>query len=231
MLFTTADSVISWSRQTALWPETFGIACCAIEMKKSAGCARYDLDRFGVVFRPSPRQSDVMIVAGTVTQKMALAVKRIYDQMPEPKWVIAMGACAINRRHVSELRRAPGNRSTPSGRTLASAGCPPRPEALLEGLFRLSQQKIDTEKSFVAQKKELLAELQRAPGRNSAISAWLPQNFRPNSQYWANYRFNSSSASVKPLSSSKPPHFIHDACKFCKNELGYTYRLRHQRRG
>src|SRR5262245_13447886 len=95
VLFTTADSIISWGRRSALWPETFGIACCAIEMI-SAGCARYDLDRFGVVFRPSPRQSDVMIIAGTVTRKFAPVVRRLYDQMPEPRWVIAMGTCAIS---------------------------------------------------------------------------------------------------------------------------------------
>ncbi len=95
VLFTTAESIISWSRKSALWPETFGIACCAIEMI-SAGCARYDLDRFGVVFRPSPRQSDVMIIAGTVTRKFAPVVRRLYDQMPEPRWVIAMGTCAIS---------------------------------------------------------------------------------------------------------------------------------------
>ena len=93
VLFTTLDNVVNWGRRSALWPMTFGLACCAIEMI-AAGCSRYDTDRFGIVFRPSPRQSDVMIVAGTMTKKMAPVVKRLYDQMPEPKWVIAMGGCA-----------------------------------------------------------------------------------------------------------------------------------------
>ena len=90
---TSLDSVINWGRTGSMWPMTFGLACCAVEMMQ-AGASRYDLDRFGIVFRPSPRQSDVMIVAGTVTYKMALAVKRIYEQMAEPKWVMAFGTCA-----------------------------------------------------------------------------------------------------------------------------------------
>ncbi|MDD5434418.1 MAG: NADH-quinone oxidoreductase subunit NuoB, partial [Nitrospira sp.] len=93
VLFTTIDNVVNWGRQSSLWPMTFGLACCAIEMI-AAGCSRYDTDRFGLVFRPSPRQSDVMIVAGTMTKKMAPIVKRLYAQMPEPRWVIAMGGCA-----------------------------------------------------------------------------------------------------------------------------------------
>ena len=93
VFFSTVDGIINWSRKSALWPETFGIACCAIEMI-AAGCSRYDLDRFGVVFRPSPRQSDLMIIAGTVTKKFAPVIRRLYDQMPEPKWVISMGSCS-----------------------------------------------------------------------------------------------------------------------------------------
>jgi NADH-quinone oxidoreductase subunit B len=94
MLTTTVDHVFNWARKSAIWPMTFGVACCAIEMMASGG-PRFDIARFGAeVFRPSPRQSDLMIVAGTVTLKMSPVVKRLYDQMPDPKWVISMGACS-----------------------------------------------------------------------------------------------------------------------------------------
>src|SRR3990170_4695619 len=94
-IFAKADEVISWVRESSLWPMTFGLACCAIEMMSTAAC-KFDIDRFGAgVFRASPRQSDVMIVSGTVTKKMAPRIRLLYDQMPDPKWVIAMGSCAI----------------------------------------------------------------------------------------------------------------------------------------
>src|SRR5690606_28421203 len=92
-LVTTVDSIYNWARTGSLWPMTFGLACCAVEMMH-AGAARYDLDRFGILFRPSPRQSDVMIVAGTLVNKMAPALRKVYDQMPEPRWVVSMGSCA-----------------------------------------------------------------------------------------------------------------------------------------
>src|SRR3990172_2124186 len=95
VVVTTLDFVFNWARESSLWPLTFGLACCAIEMM-AAAASRFDLDRFGVMMRASPRQSDVMIVAGTVTHKMAPLLRRLYDQMPDPKWVIAMGGCACS---------------------------------------------------------------------------------------------------------------------------------------
>ena len=139
VFFATADNIINWSRKSSLWPETFGIACCAIEMI-SAGCARYDLDRFGVVFRSSPRQSDVMIIAGTVTKKMAPIVRRLYDQMPEPRYVIAMGTCAISGGVYNTYAVVQGSDLfVPVD--VHVAGCPPRPEALIHGFVEL-QKKI-----------------------------------------------------------------------------------------
>ncbi|PYX68560.1 MAG: NADH-quinone oxidoreductase subunit B [Acidobacteria bacterium] len=128
-LISTVDYVFNWARKSAVWPMTFGLACCAIEMIASS-TARFDIARFGSeVFRPSPRQSDLMIVAGTVTLKMAPVVKRIYDQMPDPKWVISMGACSS----VGEIVPV----------DVYVTGCPPRPENLFYALLKL-QDKIDT---------------------------------------------------------------------------------------
>ena len=137
--FASADKLINLGRANSLWPLTFGIACCAIEMM-AAGCARFDLARFGAeVFRPSPRQSDVMIVAGTISTKMAPGIKTLYDQMPEPKWVIAMGNCAISGGpFVFE-----GQYGIIEGADqflpvdIYIPGCPPRPEALIEGIIEL----------------------------------------------------------------------------------------------
>jgi len=157
VVITKLDAAINWMRKNSLWPMPMGLACCAIEMMATA-CARYDMSRFGMeVFRFSPRQSDVMIVAGTVTYKMALAVKRIWDQMPEPKWCIAMGACASSGGMYRSYAVLQGiDRLIPVD--VYISGCPPRPEALLEGLMRL-QRKIDTEGSFTEQKKELMEQL------------------------------------------------------------------------
>ncbi len=128
--------VVNWARASALWPMTFGLACCAIEMI-ATGAGRFDIDRFGAgVFRPSPRQSDLIIVAGTVTLKMGIIVRRIYEQMPEPKWAIAMGACASTGGPFDSYSTMQGvDRIIPVD--VYIPGCPPRPEALLYGLMRL----------------------------------------------------------------------------------------------
>src|SRR5437016_5091645 len=154
IIFTRIDAAMNWMRANSLWPMPMGLACCAIELM-AAGAARFDIARFGAeVMRFSPRQSDVMIVAGTVTYKMALAVKRIYDQMPEPKWVIAMGACASSGGMYRSYAVLQGiDHLLPVD--VYISGCPPRPEALLEGLMKL-QHKIDRERAIYDQKKELL---------------------------------------------------------------------------
>ena len=103
ILITSVDKLFNWARLSSLWPMTFGLACCAIEMM-ATGASRFDLDRFGIMFRASPRQSDVMIIAGTVTLKMATRIKRLYEQMPEPKYVISMGSCATCGRPLLEPR-------------------------------------------------------------------------------------------------------------------------------
>ena len=140
-LVTTVDYVFNWARKSAIWPMTFGLACCAIEMI-AASTSRFDIARFGSeVFRPSPRQSDLMIVAGTVTLKMAPVVKRIYDQMPDPKWVISMGACSSVGGPFNTYAVLQGvDRIVPVD--VYMVGCPPRPENLFYGLLRL-QDKID----------------------------------------------------------------------------------------
>lgn len=151
VVHTRLDVAINWFRKNSLWPMPMGLACCAIELM-ATGASRYDISRFGAeVMRFSPRQSDVMIVAGTVTYKMALATKRIYDQMAEPKWVIAMGACASTGgmyRSYSVLQGI--DKLLPVD--VYVSGCPPRPEALLDALIRL-QQKVSKEPVIAMQKK------------------------------------------------------------------------------
>ncbi|GBG29087.1 NADPH-quinone oxidoreductase subunit K, chloroplastic [Hondaea fermentalgiana] len=163
---TQLDNVVNWARKGSLWPMTFGLACCAVEMMHTQA-SRYDMDRFGIVFRASPRQSDVMIVAGTLTNKMAPALRKVYDQMPEPRWVVSMGSCAngggyyhysysvvrgCDRTNVSYLaislrfylqfmpiQIVPVDVYVP--------GCPPTAEALLYGLLQL-QKKVKSNRSL-----------------------------------------------------------------------------------
>lgn len=151
VIFTRVDTAINWMRKNSLWPMPMGLACCAIELM-ATGASRFDISRFGAeVMRFSPRQSDVMIVAGTVTYKMALAVRRIWDQMPEPKWCIAMGACASSGGMYRSYAVLQGIDNLIPVDVYVS-GCPPRPEALIDGLMKL-QKKIEGEHSTLAQMK------------------------------------------------------------------------------
>ena len=142
VLTTTVEKMVQWARRSSIWPVTFGLACCAIEMM-AMSCSRYDIARFGAeVFRGSPRQSDLMIVAGRLSRKMAPVLRRIYDQMPEPKWVISMGACASTGGVFDTYACVQGcDQFIPVD--VYVPGCPPRPEQLLEGIMAI-QRHIDT---------------------------------------------------------------------------------------
>ena len=143
-LTTSVDKLVQWSRRSAIWPVAFGLACCAIEMMAMGG-GRYDIARFGAeVFRGSPRQSDLMIIAGRLSRKMAPALRRVYDQMPEPKWVISMGACASVGGVFDNYAIVQGvDQVVPVD--VFIPGCPPRPEALIYGIVQL-QRKIDQQR-------------------------------------------------------------------------------------
>ncbi|KAJ9052266.1 ndufs7 ubiquinone oxidoreductase subunit [Entomophthora muscae] len=137
-VLSSVDKIANWARQGSIWPMTFGLACCAVEMMHMAA-ARYDQDQFGILFRASPRQSDVMIVAGTLTNKMAPALRRVYDQMPEPRWVISMGSCANGGGyyHYSYSVVRGCDRIVPVD--IYVPGCPPTAEALLYGVMQLQK--------------------------------------------------------------------------------------------
>ena len=154
IVLTSVEKVINWSRKSSLWPATFGLACCAIEMM-ATGAGRYDLARFGMeVFRPSPRQADLMIVAGRVSQKMAPVVRQIYDQMPEPKWVIAMGVCASSGGMFNNYAIVQGvDHIVPVDMYLP--GCPPRPEMLIDAILKLHDKIMDEPLGVNARRREL----------------------------------------------------------------------------
>jgi NADH-quinone oxidoreductase subunit B len=148
IVFTTLNRAVNWARKNSIWPMSFGLACCAIEMM-SMSASRFDIARFGAeVFRGSPRQSDLMIIAGRVSNKMAPVIRHLYQQMPEPKWAISMGACATSTGVFNNYALVPVNQVIPID--VFVPGCPPRPEQLIYALLLL-QKKIDEQSGTVKQ--------------------------------------------------------------------------------
>ncbi|TKJ29938.1 NADH-quinone oxidoreductase subunit B [Blastococcus sp. CCUG 61487] len=173
-LLTSVEKVVNWTRKSSLWPATFGLACCAIEMM-AMGAGRYDSARFGMeVFRASPRQADLMIVAGRVSQKMAPVLRQIYDQMPEPRWVIAMGVCASSGGMFNNYAIVQGvDHVVPVDMYLP--GCPPRPEMLLDAILKLHH-KIMNEP--LGEKRERQLAQAREDGTAKDLHVEMPSTFR-----------------------------------------------------
>jgi NADH-quinone oxidoreductase subunit B len=150
VITTSVDTVINWARTSSLWYMLFGLACCAIEGLMATGAARYDYDRFGMMFRASPRQSDLMIVAGTVTHKMGKRIKRIYEQMAEPRYVMAIGSCAISGGPFYDSYHVVKGVDKIIPVDIYVPGCPPRPEAVLDACLKLHEK---IKKESVARKR------------------------------------------------------------------------------
>jgi NADH-quinone oxidoreductase subunit B len=175
IILTSVEALVNWTRKASMWPATFGLACCAIEMM-ATGAARYDTGRFGMeVFRASPRQADLMIVAGRVSQKMAPVLRQIYDQMPEPKWVLSMGVCATSGGMFNNYAIVQGvDHVVPVDMYLP--GCPPRPEMLLDAILKLHE-KVQAE-PLGEKRRQALADLPEPLIKPGA----MPSSYRFNKQ-------------------------------------------------
>ena len=174
ILLAQVEKVVNWTRKSSLWPATFGLACCAIEMM-TFGAPRFDSARFGMeVFRPSPRQADLMIVAGRVSQKMAPVLRQIYDQMPEPKWVLAMGVCASSGGMFNNYAIVQGvDHVVPVDMYLP--GCPPRPEMLIDAILKL-REKIMAE-PLGDRRRKMIAAQEEKHGRSVVAPGAMPSSY------------------------------------------------------